>query len=1371
MKKSIYALHSRAGTIFCLFLLFFQFSLFAQQEEFGRCNINYGTKLETDPYDPTIKFLSLNLINFKPILISKKVIYNFCIYFDPAEIDVNELKMEVDLDDGQGFKTTQICQDITLTYPNFGVKKVKIRVFWNGNEVVIDKNELIINLKTHPGNEGFDFAAPDLTLVVESGSFTPPVSGYYKNKYNENYSTKANAYIRFANRKTQYEDPLSRGEKPFLCSPVIFIEGLDFGDETYYISSPPDDQIIQYGGFGWPQFTLGISDDNPTSGEGGFDMLKLMPHQLKQFQEEGRDVILLDFEDGADWIQRNSQILQNLLGIIETMKKGCAHPEENIVIGASMGGQIARHAITKMEQMGKCHNTKLYVSFDSPHNGANIALGLQAAAWFNSVIPNPNSTAWDKLHKPAPQQLMFQTLESAVADGKVKLTNWGKHKELTIDLNQNKALRDQYKNEIKALGFPQLTRNIAIADGSEITTNQGYDHGSRYLRDVFRNNDWAFDGDVFQMAIAASPGEELHSKFDWKCETISDHDFTDTILQSLFTGFVPYDFNNVDTDPEPDAPCRYYAVTIEGTDATIKIDASSGGKRNGDFRIVHKEILNAYNKQKASNSDLELIDEYIRAHDHVCFIPTMSALAIDWEITNANLAKNIENEIRSNPNLTPFDDYYASNGNRDNGMNFKHVELTQGMIEWMEEQLNKEKENETAQLPHPKSGKYNFGYIKNIVESTEILSGGVLAINACGPTGLGNGPEAVHKDFSVRTACDAVIHVRAGGKLQIGDPGCQHTGRLFVSSGSKIIIHDGGELDINFGNSELVIEQGAELILEQGGIVHIADPLMSGDANSRIYIKGFLKWMGDILYSGNGHFRWAVSNSLYINERLKLEGMRKDIKLWHLDAGATVHTDKSTLDLRRGKINYEENSKIVNNNTTSFQDLLLVQDRSGGLGGVIPYLDNKNIIGLQATNYSLITMQNVHVQALEYGILATGTGTIDVTNGHFLGNNNGIFSTGSQLVSLNNSSFINSPSYTFARKAMLLKTCSWTKLNQCTVSNYNDFCSRTQQQQAVILTDCKLAQVNSTSFTNNCIGIHATLSNLQSLHSTFTNHLIAIKSEANSMRGLVDLACSKFFTNVTCVQGQDILLHIDNASPHRAGMSNTFGAGNNKYFDISYTKNSPNLVYGRLNYWEILPIKGLNYNIGAAPLVYDPVSSRILSCNIGAKGDDQFIDDTDCSVNMVNSTEPQSLNKAFQSPYEQLLASQFEPAILGFSSLLETETSSIVQNTIQCQDKINYAIAITEENPNLGERSSKNKKTKPYKELTIYPNPVEDQLFIEWPNNQATVSIYNATGVKLWTGTINSSYEINTGFLVHGVYTLELIDVLSGEKILKKFIK
>src|SRR5690606_13123572 len=54
--------------------------------------------------------------------------------------------------------------------------------------------------------------------------------------------------------------------------------------------------------------------------------------------------------------------------------------QPNVVLGQSMGGVIARWALRDMEDKGQNHQTRLFISYDAPHQGANVPQGYQHLA-------------------------------------------------------------------------------------------------------------------------------------------------------------------------------------------------------------------------------------------------------------------------------------------------------------------------------------------------------------------------------------------------------------------------------------------------------------------------------------------------------------------------------------------------------------------------------------------------------------------------------------------------------------------------------------------------------------------------------------------------------------------------------------------------------------------------------------------------------------------------------------------------------------------------------------------------------------------------------------------------------------------------------
>ncbi|MBP6794958.1 MAG: hypothetical protein KA143_07890 [Saprospiraceae bacterium] len=1347
--KSIYFLRSVA--VLCAFLITTFFNPYKMQAQ--NCSNQYQTYL-------TIKKWPIVDVYFsqisKTIFLFKKVEF----------IIKTEHPLFIDFGDGNGSRYVDDGKVITIYYSNYGIKNLHF------TGINIQPQSKTILIKTQAGNESVNYQSPDMILKLQTKTpFVPPVAYYPpENPYSQSTYGYANAYIRFANKQTQYTDQIAQGKKPYLCSPLIFIEGLDFGTAIVCddnVDPYSGTSTVQLGKFGWPQFTLGTSDDDPTGGEGGYDQLRLMPHQIKKFIDQGRDIILLDFNDGADWIQKNSQLLQVLLEKVNEMKMGCVHPRPNIVIGASMGGQIARHGLAMMEQQGKCHETNTYVSFDSPHRGANIALGLQAAAWFNSKIENGDASGYNDLHKPAPQQLLFESIESAVSEGKVSLHSWGSDT-LIMDLTNASLMRQKYDKEITELGMPQNTRNIAIADGSEIATTQGYADGSRFLRDVLKANvTGVFTGDVFQFQMAAVGGEqELKSQYHFKCSWNTVGNVSKTQSNVIFSGVSPSKFVEIFGS---EVPCQYHAANFVANESCLKADAAPGGKRKGDMLDVHNFITKEFQMQKIKSSDLSCSEDYRPLHDNVSFIPTMSALDINWPLTTENLKKNIKDENILVNKLTPFHAYYATNEQHDGGVNLEHVELTQGMIDWLDTQIDQPKPGaDYAVLPHiSKGSSYNFGFRNNILKSVEIQSGGILGVNTCGATGFGDEPEAILSYFDVRTACDAVINVYEGGTVNVGDLTCAHSGGLFLSSGSTMHLFRGSVLNIVHTGSSLIVEPGATLIIDDGAIIRISNGKDGlDDGNVMIHVKGAVQWTGEVQYSGNGYFRWAASNALSVNGWMSLQGIRKSCRLWHLEQGAEVNTGASTFYLDLGKVIYEPNSHILNKKLSFLSNLFCRSKYSQAT--------MSNEIALKSIDEQGITVNNCTFQNIHTAIEAKNGkgGFFTMDNCEITHCLNGVVSQSIKNLLIENSHFVMQSAIIYGQVKFNGQAINSTNANTLTINNSSVTAYGGQlilNRPAIELTNVFFTRIYESQIDNNFHGIscpYNSKNNIYASYSSISHNNLGIsmaggKYNTGTSYGLVDLQCVSLITNEKGVSGKDILLYIDNGVNGRGSSANTFTNKLNgnllsgKIFDIEYIQRTPSQILARYNLWGSGdPIMYRDYDFSGIPLVYLPKVIDLSgmcprTTNPGTDG--HLTDGDDCLETSLSNT-PSSISSAFDLAYGNLMQGDLDNAILNFQEITNTFSDNSVTRNQFCQDKIEYALIFSTpigSTGDLGERSSINQQNK---DLIIFPNPTNNKFRINSHQPVSHIIIKDQFSNILLDKFIKKHEEIDVSSWPSGLY-------------------
>ncbi|KND27005.1 alpha/beta hydrolase [Streptomyces anulatus] len=162
---------------------------------------------------------------------------------------------------------------------------------------------------------------------------------------------------------------------------------------------------------------------------------------ISELRRRGRDVILLGFEE------RSASILDNAEAALAVILRTSAEQlgDARLVVGGfSMGGIVTRYALAKMERQRMDHRTALYFSYDSPHRGASIPVGVQA---FSHFIPFPNDFA-RQMNSPAARQMLWQHYDKDTE----KIT-------VAPERTEFLAALDRVGN------WPQIPMKIAVANG------------------------------------------------------------------------------------------------------------------------------------------------------------------------------------------------------------------------------------------------------------------------------------------------------------------------------------------------------------------------------------------------------------------------------------------------------------------------------------------------------------------------------------------------------------------------------------------------------------------------------------------------------------------------------------------------------------------------------------------------------------------------------------------------------------------------------------------------------------------------------------------------------------------------------------------
>lgn len=323
---------------------------------------------------------------------------------------------------------------------------------------------------------------------------------------------------------------------------------------------------------------------------------------LETLRSEGFDVVILDFTDATDYVQRNSYVVIELIQQVQSM----IYPARTIAIaGASMGGLCTRFALAYMETHGLEHRVRTFISFDAPNHGANIPLGIQYWLEFFSDLSDAASEMLARLNRPAARQMLVYhyTMPAGPA-------------------GEPDSLRVEMLADFTDVGeYPQNLRKVAIANGSAYQVGQGFAPGDQIIQYEYADFLTTIRGNVWAIPDGAE-------------QIIFDGYIRILILPTALT------------------------VTVSGTKP---YDSAPGGWRTSMADMDSTE---------APYGDI------VALHDNHCFIPTVSALAIDTE--------DLFYDIMGDPDIlshTPFDVVYYPADNQD------HASITAENALWFLDEI------------------------------------------------------------------------------------------------------------------------------------------------------------------------------------------------------------------------------------------------------------------------------------------------------------------------------------------------------------------------------------------------------------------------------------------------------------------------------------------------------------------------------------------------------------------------------------------------------------------------------------------------------------------------------------------------------------
>jgi hypothetical protein len=1261
------------------------------------------------------------------------------------------------------------------------------------------------------------FQLPDEIWDINStATFDPPVAGAFPagSPYNTNTLSGGHAYIKFA--------PTHSGK---LKKPLIFVDGIDFNPTVYTYAG----QVIRHGSTGWDILTLGndASETNPLANEPS--EFKDYPAAIQTFLNNGYDVIFLDFASGADYIQKNGLVLVKLIEMVNE-RRAMDDPDnaatcENVIVGASMGGQVAKWALNYMEGEGMSHKTHTYVSFDSPQRGAHIPLSIQAAAYMNAHLGSPGQ--WNQLNTPAARQMVIESLESAISSGRcelkiIKRTVNGPTEVLTeveetssLVYSGSQQLRTGFQTEMQSNGYPKRTRNVAISCGTYTGESLPFMAKEKFFLARLHTDLTGLgnlgcnkEGDVFYLSMLGLPGrvDGIFNVLTFEQSPGSgcgEHAVPNQ-ANTLFLAAVPTDFDNwLFGSQSP--PTEHKIFRLKANHAYPSFD-NAPGCRKGDLLDLQYEF-----SKRGINTPIN--------YRYTSFMPTLSLLDINWPMDDANLTQEIEIPEIVEMGLTPFKAVYAPI------TNLRHIELTSGMVQFVLDQaaLGREEVN-IADIVLLSGERYNYGNQKILVPNVVINKDARLSVNVTGTINYmtPNDPPATSNHFEVFTggACvdNKTIIVKKDGTLQIGDPNItDKTGVLHVMPEGTVHVKSGGILRLS-NASILRIYPGAKLILDPGAIVILNHP------EAHIQVAGELVWNGDINFSGKGYFAFEELHTLTFGPDATRFYLKGTFNNRYIQLRGTTLSIPSGIDLEleNGAVEFGgyANIEVGQGSKVTGKSLLLYgQGRRGFSGNVAGNVD------LFYCRFDGIA-EPLHFTGGLGSPFGASANTIKVKGCSFRNFTNGSLIKERHGVLFEDSEFFGDALYT-GQYGVYSNNNFTFQLRNCQMNNFGgdnggnttaiELMEDPKALEAVRIRGGFLGWIDRSTFSDCNIGIgnrdissdgiepHLP-SNVIITNSTLQNCGAGVSMQGNSTTGLVVSSCSQYILNSYGISGKDVRLMINpmqiNPNSLFEPAPNVFvrgtigaGSGSNMYLDICYQQSAPGGISIANNFWGTPdyagqpgswivannPQLGINLTNGqtCAGLqgynILPTVGKPDIRC--GDDGDPCANCLANCPVDLPTLLGTETVRERFMDGYGKVMSEDFTGAVDDFMPVSDMyDPEQPTGQSDNCRAFIVAARSLVEGSQQSGGQEAE-RNQRMYSDdaanaaLILMPNPASGEVLVSLPEAGWQIRIqdmYGRIAVESNRSLVQQTYSVATWPV--GLYTVEAVEPLTGRRLVKRLV-
>ena len=424
----------------------------------------------------------------------------------PTAID----SIYIDFADGNGLIPVIKGNTYSVNYGSDGIKKVQVKIksatnYYKSFFTLYDSASVGNPLSRNSGNNSVSSCAngvqlPDEVRGISFGSIT--------GKFGIWYSTCGSTITQASSYGAGLFIPSIASPPHEIRKPFILSTGFNPGNGK---------QLLNNGGPNFLNFVVDLVTINaPLGGYGGewrgtmyetyngsilgaFDPGTGCPDGtsndnrfLDRLRAEGYDVIILQYDNGMDFIENNAALLTQLIKDINAEKMRNGFFFENVVSGVSAGAVSTRLALAELEKNfragGPHPHTKEWISIEGEHQASGVPLGFQYLLDYQA---NPVYLLEDFLTSGI--DLIADSWNCVVAN----IANTFNHSPTATELTKFSSsygatgvnpLRQHLVNVFNTIsgntsnGYPEFVRRVGVSNGSGVGVQ--IPHSQDYIFDA-----------------------------------------------------------------------------------------------------------------------------------------------------------------------------------------------------------------------------------------------------------------------------------------------------------------------------------------------------------------------------------------------------------------------------------------------------------------------------------------------------------------------------------------------------------------------------------------------------------------------------------------------------------------------------------------------------------------------------------------------------------------------------------------------------------------------------------------------------------------------------------------------------------------------